>query len=446
MFWGLTPALDFQEEIRANGKHVDEINILIVGGQDCRHIIKTLAGRYKHEKVVINFYILEAVLETVAKQLLLLNIALQPKEELGLVQKARYFMELYGNTLVRPAVAKYLKLKASDLVEMITNESYLKDIMPFVDVQLKYKERDYLENVFKFWCSVDDFDICLSWDRRLRKSLGVRYDTRMGVFDWDLHMRLHHVGGIQVCSQEYKHWRATGVAFTWLESEVSKSNRSLVCCVISNGEKYGHYGYLGEMETGPYVAYGIDCEDLAFLKRQHGTNSHRSTDVTERNLRQYFYELENGEEYIHTKVNNLNLGASTFAVSENKVVDCGTAGDIVKTRKPCRCLNIDDVKVKFVTINALSSMKHKENFHNFFNLLYFGSTYLKYLDGAVVELIAAPDSVLIIENQMFVLTHRDKELEEFEKLIEEKVQSVEQKTSVPFNVKKDHYAKFVLKS
>ncbi|KAK5645154.1 hypothetical protein RI129_006454 [Pyrocoelia pectoralis] len=446
MFWGLTPALDLQEELKLNGKKLDEINILIVGGQDCRHVIKTLASRYKHEKVQLNFYIMEAVLETISKQLLLLNVALQPIDELGLVQKARYFMELYGNTLVRPAVAKYLKLKAIHLVDMITNVSYLKEVMPFVDFDLKYKERDYLENVFKFWCSADEFDVCNSWDSRLRKSLGVRYDTKMGVFDWDLYMRFHNVGGMQVCTQEYKHWRATGVAFTWLESEVSKSNRSLVCCVITNGNKFAHYGYLGEMETGPFVAYGIDCDDLTFLKRQHGTNSHRSTDVTERNLRQYFYELENGEEYVHTRVNDLNLGSSTFVTSENKVVDYGTAGDIVKNRKSCRCLNLEDVKIKFVTLSILQTMKHKENFHNFFNLIYFGSTYLKYFDGAVIDLISASNSLLIIENQIFVLSHRDKELTEFENTMQEKVETVEQKTAVPFDVKKDCYIKFVLKA
>lgn len=78
----------------------------------------------------------------------------------------------------------------------------------------------------------------------------MRYDTKMNAFDWDLHMRLHSIGANQICSQEYKQFRNNGLAFTWLESEVSKSNRSLVCGVIPNGEKFVHCGYLGDIQTG----------------------------------------------------------------------------------------------------------------------------------------------------------------------------------------------------
>ncbi|KAF5295377.1 hypothetical protein FQR65_LT01569 [Abscondita terminalis] len=443
MFWGLTPALDLQEEIRENGKCPEEINILIVGGQDCRHVIKTLACKYKHEPVKITFYIMEAILETISKQLLLLNIALQSKD-ISLIQKTRYFMETYGNTLVRPVVAKYLKAKAVNLIDMITNYERMKDVMPYVELDLKFKERDYLENVFKFWCSADEFDVQTSWDNRLRKHLGARYDSKMGAFDWDLNMRFHNVGGKQVCNQEYKHFRATGIAFTWLESEVSKSNRTFVCCVIPNGKNYAHYGYLGEMQTGPYVAYGLTCDDVNFLKTTNGVNSHRSTDVTERNLLQYFYEIENNKEYEHTKVNDLNLGASTFVLSENKVVDYGAAGDVTIIKNH-PCINLENVKIKFVSLSKLITMKHKAEYHNFFSLIYYGSSYLKYFDSDIIDRISAPNSLLIIENQIFVLSSRDKQLEEFEQHVFEKVNSIKNLTAVPFNVKKHYYAKFVLK-
>lgn len=97
----------------------------------------------------------------------------------------------------------------------------------------------------------------------------------MGAFDWDLHMRFRPMGGDQVCSQEYRNFRLNGIAFTWLESDVSKTNRSLVCAVVPNGESFAHYGYLGDMQTGPFVAYGLDCEDKAFTKRTHGQNTYR---------------------------------------------------------------------------------------------------------------------------------------------------------------------------
>ena len=44
--------------------------------------------------------------------------------------------------------------------------------------------------------------------RRLRRHLGVRYDTRAGAFDWDYHMVLRDLpGGDRVCVHEYRHWR-----------------------------------------------------------------------------------------------------------------------------------------------------------------------------------------------------------------------------------------------
>ena len=54
MFWGLTPALDLLEEYKniANKETLPhELNILLVGSTDCRHILKTLAKRYQHQKV-----------------------------------------------------------------------------------------------------------------------------------------------------------------------------------------------------------------------------------------------------------------------------------------------------------------------------------------------------------------------------------------------------------
>lgn len=91
---------------------------------------------------------------------------------------------------------------------------------------------------------------------------------------------------------------------------MSRPNRSLVCGVISNGNKFAHYGFLGEMDTGPYVSYGLDCDDATFLKESNGKKVHRSTDVTERNLKQIFYEIQNKEDYVHTKINDFALGTN----------------------------------------------------------------------------------------------------------------------------------------
>lgn len=165
MFWGLTPALDLLNELLDKGSNRDEVNILIVGGTDCRHVLQTVARRYRYENKKTNFFVTEAVMENVAKQLLMLRLALEPEEEMALARKTRTFMELYGNSFVRPAVAKYLKAEAVELIKMITDADYLKQAMPNVTLDLRFKDRDYVENVYKFWAGSDDFDIQDYWDK-----------------------------------------------------------------------------------------------------------------------------------------------------------------------------------------------------------------------------------------------------------------------------------------
>ncbi|KAI4460626.1 dynein assembly factor 3 axonemal [Holotrichia oblita] len=412
MFWGLTPALDLQYEIADYSVLSREINILLVGGADCRHVLKTLAKRYCYDNTRLNVYIMEACPETIAKQLLLLYVALQPEEELGLVQKTRYFMELYGNMITRPAVSQYLKQTATGFIDMITDYEVLKRIMPFVTIDVRYKERDYIENLFKFWRGTSSFDIQDCWDKRLRKSLGVRYDNKFGAFDWDLHMRFHNIGGKMVGNQEYQSFRSRGVAFNWLESEASKPNRSMVCGVVPNGNDFLHYGYMGDIMTGPFVAYGLDCKDKSMLRSTNNTCLQRSTDITECNLREIFHEIQTRTEYKHKKMNDLNLGALVTNMNDLKVVDSSADGE-PQTKTVKKCIDLPNVKLIFLTINYLSAFEYKEQYHNFFHLIYFNFNYLKYIDWRILAKIAKPHSLLYIENQLFVLSNREKELEKY---------------------------------
>lgn len=441
MFWGLTPALNLLEEYQlTKNDYPEELNILVVGGADCRHILLTEAKKYLYQKCKIKFYLVDACMENVARQLLLLNIALQPPESLGLEQKTKIFMETYGNTLVRPSTAKYLMSLASNLVRMVTNYEFLRKIMNFVHMEIKYKERDYLENLIKFWCGPDDFNICDSWDRRLRKNLGVRYDSKIGAFDWDLNMRFHGIGGKQVCNQEYKNFRLSGVAFSWLESEVSKPNRSLVCGVFPNGEKFAHYSYLGDMLTGPYVAFGLQCDDKSFLHSSNGQNSYRATDITERNLQQIFYEIHNKQKYEHKRTSDIKLG-SVIMKEEKLVIDIKALDFTPKP--PSKCVELED-EIIFLSISALDIMMYKEKYQNLFDIVYFGNTSTKYLNNDLIQNIMKNRSLLLIENQLFVLSNRDKDLQEFEQNLFGKMQDINVEKQ-QFDVLKDSYAKFIFK-
>lgn len=270
---------------------------------------------------------------------------------------------------------------------------------------------------------------------------GIRYDAKFGAFDWDLHMRFHSVGGKQVGPQEYKSFRNKGISFTWLESEVSKPNRSLTCAAIPNGEKFIHYGYLGDIQTGPFVSYGLDCEDEEFLKSTNGQNKFRATDVSERNLRQIFHEIEFGGEYKHSALNEYLMGTLTIQEA-TQMIDI-SADQLISKPKNYKSVPVEDCKINFLSISQLKQMSYKEEYKGFFHLIYFNSTYLKYFEKDSINNVAAKNAILLIENQKFVLNNRDKELKEYAETVKEKIKganSVESK----FDCLKDDYFEFIL--
>lgn len=196
MLWGYGPAVDILAEI-ADVKPLnsqEELNILIIGASDGRHVLQTISKYYTHPRRKVNFYVTEVLLEMVARQLLLFLTALEPPDKLGLFEKTRLFMELYGNTLVRPNTSKYLVKMAYQLVYMVTDETYLARRLPLVSIcNMKYTERDNLETIFQFWAKVRFDNVIKLWDGRIRQSLGARYDNKEGVFDWDYYMRLKEI-------------------------------------------------------------------------------------------------------------------------------------------------------------------------------------------------------------------------------------------------------------
>lgn len=129
-----------------------------------------------------------------------------------------------------------------------------------------------------------------------------RYDSKEGVYDWDYHMKLKDKPeGSRINSREYRKWRDTGVAFTWLETEVSEINPTLTCGIFRHGDKILHYGYLGDIINGPYMTFGLHCEDKEMLKTANGIYVKRATDITERNLLRLFWEIQNNKPYTHPK-------------------------------------------------------------------------------------------------------------------------------------------------
>ncbi|KAE8740719.1 hypothetical protein FOCC_FOCC013739, partial [Frankliniella occidentalis] len=298
----------------------DTLDILLVGGMDCRHVLKTLSRLHCHADALgeqpdhagdasrtrrrrVRFFVAETVMELVARQLLFILAALEPPDRLGRTEKVRLLMELFGNALVRPSTALWLRHASRALVDLVTDDSALRRRLPLVDLShLRHRDRDRLEEVLAFYQERPQaFRVGYHWDQRLRRHLAVRYDSRAGVFDWDYYMVLKDLeGGEKVCVHEYRHWRETGVAFTWLETEQTEPNLSLAAGIVREGSHLLHGGYLGDIVTSPFIAFSVELEpeDAAdIFRKANDQYVSRSTDAAERHLERITHELQHQRPY-----------------------------------------------------------------------------------------------------------------------------------------------------
>ncbi|CAN0372623.1 unnamed protein product [Lampetra fluviatilis] len=313
-WWGLSPALDLQmqghsssmEGRRADGPGgLPQLHVLVAGASDGRHLLKTVAQAHRWPRARIHFYVLESFLELYGRQLLLLTLALEAPHRMGLQEKSELFVELFGNSLLRPHTATYLRQQAQLLVEVVTDQELAARRLPWLDLSaLKFKERDRLEGIFTFWRrgEASAFRPERLWDARCRRYLGARYDARHGAYDWDLAMKLHERGAGVISSREYLRWRERGVAFEAREGVYDVANRTLASDLVvsQRGEKVVARGYWGDIVTGPFVAFGVDTEERRLLQTANGIHTHTSQDLSLHNLTAAFHELATGRRYTTT--------------------------------------------------------------------------------------------------------------------------------------------------
>ncbi|XP_050665321.1 dynein axonemal assembly factor 3 homolog [Leptidea sinapis] len=450
MFWGLSPALDLQREyLRFGDENAFELNFLVIGGSDARHLITTLAQAYRHKRRYMNLFVVDGCPELIARQLLLLSLALERTTRCGLLEKTRRFLEIYGNMLLRPATSRYLIAKATQLVRMITNPDYMSCLLPCVSIdQTKYRERDYLENLLGFWTTgnTNQFNACELWEHRTRHSLGVRYDNRSGVFDWDYHMRMKEVAS-QICFQEYKHFREHGISFTWLETEVCRPNVSLSAGVYKCGDRYLHRGYLGDIVTSPYIAYGLDCEDSDMLKSSHGVNYKRATDISERNVMRLLYELENHMPFDVNKFNldnQHNLGMATLNQFDAKISESGLEAPLVLREDKDTYIEIDYGKVHFLSLSALEHYPHKPQFQGLFHGVFVGNNMLSRLRPSVWSMLR-DDAAVVMESRKYMVELRRDDVKSFGELVQQAASTAQCDKLSAFNPEKDDFAKFLIR-
>lgn len=334
---------------------------------------------------------------------------------LNIILQVRTWMELYGNTLVKPNTNSYLIKKSAQLIDIITDDVAGQCCLPIIHFDaLKYKERDCIEKILKYWRNNNGFDITTMWDTRLRKYLGVRYDHRNNLFDWDLHMNLHNIdGGNRVTSQEYIYWRSTGVAYTFLETDCTEPNYTFALALVENGDKISAIDYFGDILNGPFPSFGVDCEDNDMLKMGNMQQPlKRSADLTERNITRMFYEIENQKPYQH-KGKTDDLGVIITELPNLKAQEVNSQSTQIKVKSErYSSINVDNVDIRFVTRTAMTDYPTFDRYKNFFDIMYCGHVYIEKINPNVMSMIKE-GGVMLMETRKFIVNYKQKQHDEF---------------------------------
>nr|XP_039254503.1 dynein assembly factor 3, axonemal-like [Styela clava] len=487
-WWGFTSSLDLQAEVDENNHGMEmskgaskneheSLNILIVGAGDCRHIIKTIAQRKRHKHRKIHFYVIENNPELLARHLLLITLAVEPTHKMGLQEKTELFAEIYGNTLIRQQTYQYVQDKANLFIEMISDLDYADERMPIVDMsQLKFRERDFIEGIFKFWREPDPryFNITTMWDARLRHYLGVRYDSRSGAYDWDLSMKLHDLGAKVISKMEYVRWREKGIAFEAREGVYDRPNKTLSSGLVlkrNDGSRVPTRGYWGDMVTGPFITFGVESEEQSLFKTANGAHVKNSEDITLHNLLCLFHELQSGERYqipaqqetedankIIEMDEDPNAMATDVAMETTETNHDSSHHDIHhedhkheshvhhqhKNKEFYAPIQCDDVCVHFLSLNCLAELHKKSKFQKLFNVVFMSTSMVQQFTP-VLRPMFADECVLIIELAKFILDVNKEQVAGFAKRVTEMARDVGfEPKQVPSP--KDSFAKFAFRN
>jgi len=298
-FWGMSPAFDLQANRDSKEPCADghALHAALLGAGDVRHVLTTFARLRRWPEREVTVYLVDAEAEVMARHLLLLQIFYDP--ELGIRECAEVFLEVYGNTKVRPKTGEYLERKAAELVRLVTDgEGVLADLVRLD--WLKFKERDELELIFLSWGPNTPFNIDEYRDTRLRRYYEDRYDFRANLIDWDLSMKIcNWENGSIIHKAWFKRWRNRGLAFEFRDVKYTEPNRSL--CSMTEGKQKGvsvrKRGYWGDIVHSPYIGFGLRCEDETMFEKKSQQHTKTPVQVCEHNVYSLLFESLHGKRY-----------------------------------------------------------------------------------------------------------------------------------------------------
>ncbi|NXR80237.1 DAAF3 factor, partial [Pycnonotus jocosus] len=119
-WWGLSPAIDLRLHLPA--EPAGEASVLLVGAAEGRHLLLTAGRAGRGERRDITLFVAEQSPEPVARQLLLLLLALEAPERPRPAARAAALLELLGSGSLRAGTAALLRGAVDRLRRWIGSE------------------------------------------------------------------------------------------------------------------------------------------------------------------------------------------------------------------------------------------------------------------------------------------------------------------------------------
>jgi dynein assembly factor 3 len=448
-WWGFSASLDLlslhSEKAMKNksSQPLREINILLVSAGDQRHILKTLSAKKNFPKdLKIRFFVYEKLLELYARDFLLLNLAIQHPSKMSIQEKTELYLELYGNLLIREYTAQFVIRKSNEFIKCVTDLEKMSttNLSLFNFDLLKFKERDFLEGIFKFWRlkipgeqkdTDPNFPASKCWDIRLRTYFGTRYDVRKNAYDWDFQMKLIERKNCAIINNRvYSKWRDTGVGYELRDSVYDTANKTLASGMVFNDprswEKTSRRGYFGDIIVGPYLAYGIESDNMDFYKKQNEQYRFTAWDVAKDNVSKLMssvLELGSGvdlskyqvkeEEAVAAKITELKLEE---IAEENEIeVDLVEEQETVKSAadEEQEYFKLENVDIHFMPLTAMLDLAQKSKYESYFDVVYFGNSGTVHMTESMKRVMKsgqAGQSLVVFETTKYMIELKNEQI------------------------------------
>lgn len=436
--WGFSPAIDLQDMQYLNhtgtikkksvgikfGTPSDQaLNVLVCGTGDLRHVLKTVAfARRWAQRPCINFYIMEDCLESVCRSLVLLLGWLDGQFNLEI--QMQFWLEIWCNTRLRPRCNQYLMELSAYLLKYLAREEG--PLERYLDVShLKYKERDEVEHIIKFWRdqSKSEFDIDQLREFRQRNHYGVRYDARQNLVDWDYVMSLEKIAPI-IHRYHYKRWRELGMGFEVREIDYKLANRTIATFRQAQHKKKGTVevrGFWSDIIISPYIAFGCETYEEDLFMTANNQQVKTAVDVAEFNVKCCLHEYQTGQRYLlpdadhpRHKIGGKRTDEETkeelaqIAVieEEDEEEDDDDAKNADKKKEPQRSFFIKDVedapKFKLTLLNGgIAPLLKKKKYTHLFDRVIVGPSITGQLEHEDINTLLRPGAVVTFESIKF---------------------------------------------